>query len=155
MRTRQEIEWVSGVYPETGAIKIVAVQNTRENRRWVAQAQWDGEKWRVLDWSGKRGEPLLTDAEVLIAWADVEPPARFPTQGQSVEFTNAHRCDQNHLDPVVERLILAVGVLGREANRKLSEEYAQAGLYERVGINGKLKKFADMDQWVRTGKDGL
>ena len=62
---------------------------------------------------------------------------------------------QNHLDPVVERLILAVGVLGREANRKLSEEYAQAGLYERVGINGKLKKFADMDQWVRTGKDGL
>ena len=155
MRTRQEIEWVSGVYPETGAIKIVAVQNTRENRRWVAQAQWDGEKWRVLDWSGKRGEPLLTDAEVLIAWADVEPPARFPTQGQSVEFTNAHRCDQKHPDPVVERLILAVGALGREANRKLSEEYTQAGVYERVGINGKLKKFADMDQWVRTGKDGL
>ncbi len=155
MRTRQEIEWVFGEIPETGAIKIVAVQNTRENRRYVAQAQWDGEKWRVLDWSGKRGDPLLTDAEVLIAWADVESPRRFPTQGQSVEFTNAHKCDQNHPDPVVERLILAVGVLGREANRKLSEEYAQAGLYERPEINGKLKKFAELERWVRTGKDGL
>jgi hypothetical protein len=156
MKIKQEIWWVVGELPETESLKLVAVE--LGDRRDTAIASYRASSGL---WEFSAG--FKVPAKVL-AWASMPAYEGFPAEGQKVEFTNVHKCDQDprgsagipadpHPDPVVERLIEAVKMLGREAQRQLGKEYAEAGLYERPGINSKLYWLGSLDEYVRTGKD--
>jgi hypothetical protein len=154
MRIKKEIEWVFGELPETGAIKMVTVEVVRENRRYVVQAQWDGEKWRVLDWSGKRGEPLLVTGEVPVAWADVEPPERFPTEGQKVEFDDLYRCDNPNADKArFRRLVKAVEFVAARLSQQIGQRFPDADVYERQTLNATIKRLDTIRGYIMNGEE--
>jgi hypothetical protein len=153
MRIKKEIEWVFGELPETGAIKMVTVEVVRENRRYVAQAQWDGEKWRVLDWSGKRGDPLLSDGEVPVAWGDVAPCPKFPTEGQKVEFDGVHICENQNADKArFQRLVIAVEFIARNLSIQIGNRFSEAGIYERIELSRTTRRLDTIKGYIMEGE---
>lgn len=156
MKIKQEIWWVVGELPETESLKLVAMELGDRLETTIAGYRESSGTWHFSDGS------LVQDR--VPAWAPMPHCEGFPAEGQNVEFTNVYKCDQEsqgsagnpadpHPDPVVERLIEAVKMLGREAQRQLGKEYADAGLYERPGINSKLYRLGSLDEYVRTGKE--
>lgn len=142
MKIKQEIEWVVGELPETQSLKLVNlefgdVKTVRTAYYNHSRAAWIDEDSLVVYSIGN-----------VCAWASIPLFQGFPAEGQKTELGDVYRCDQKHPDPVVERLIEAVGFLGKESERRLWSEFEDPD--HKYGSD--LDKLKHLDVYVRTGK---
>lgn len=130
MKIKQEIEWVVGELPATESLKLIAVEVGGTT---IASIGYYDKK--LATWFRDNEQAVYSR---VIAWASVPLFQGVPAE-----------CDSaGHLDSVIERLIEAVGILGKESERRLWTEFEDPD--HKYG--SELDKLKHLDVYVRTGK---